>query len=82
MIAGVIRLARPLLDHQSLRPASAARDSWIHIVFTIAAGGQYPFTVMKRPSTDIPWQWFAMSLLNSFEDLLGFERRTAYKRSR
>jgi hypothetical protein len=82
MIAGIIRLARSLLDHQSFRPASAARDPWIHIVFTIVAVGQYPFTVMKCPSTDIPWQWFAMSLLNSLEDLLGLERRNAYKRSR
>jgi hypothetical protein len=82
MIASVIGLASPLLDHHSFRASIAAGDFWIHIILAIATGRQSAFPILKCSPADIARQWIAVSFLHSLQDLVGFERRRLHTRIR
>src|SRR5215472_6902948 len=71
VIARIVRLPRPLLDHYALRSAVLPRPLRIDVVLTIVAVRQPALSIAEHTPAHVPRQRLPVPLLDLCEDLAG-----------
>src|SRR5215467_6535245 len=82
VIARIVRLARPLLDHDSLGAAALPGHLRIDVVLPVLASREAMLSISECSPPDVPWRWLAVPFLDLGKNIqrllrhLGVERNS------